>query len=394
MTISGEYTFRFQDKVVYGRAFVAAAAQEVDRLEAQQVFVMSSRSLADTSAMKDLVSALGARHAGTYTGIRPNSLREDVLEGVGLAKAANADLLIAFGGGSVVDSVKVMQICLWNDLATIADLDAFRTPTGATAKPQITDPTQCKPRILAVPTLLSGAEFTHFAGVTDQTTGRKEAYEHPLMIPQVVILDPALLAASPVSLIATTGVRAIDHCVESFCSPGSMPFFNALAIEGLRQLWTHLPQIVAGAATPDAFTGVQLGAWMAISSPAAGVAVGASHAIGRVIGSLYGVEHGHGSSLMLPAVMRWNAQDPVCAARQAELMDRAGIAGDDLSSALIELFTLLRQPTRLREVGVGPDKFDKTAEFAMEMLKHPSVVGNPRPITMPDHVIEILNIAR
>lgn len=387
--VEGSFEFRAQERVVYGRPAGAVLAEIISGEQARRVFFVTSASVARSASFQAVTQAVSARTAGSFTQVRPNSLREDVLAGAAAARACGADLIVAVGGGSVLDAAKVMQICLWNDLASIQDLDAFRAPEGKQGKEGITD-AACSPRIIALPTLLSGAEFTHFAGVTDGATGRKEAYEHPLMIPRIVILDPDLLADSPPALIATTGARALDHCIETFCSPRSMAYFDALALEGLGLLWRALPRIHGGSASRDDLMDALLGAWLAIAAPAAGVPVGASHALARVIGSLCGVSHGRGSAVMQPAVLRWNARDEAALDRQTMLMLRAGIEGESLADAVERFLRSIGQPTRLHEVEVPPARFETIADFGMEMLRHPSVTGNARPITDRGQILDIL----
>ncbi len=391
--MSGILHFRHQERVVYDRPFIEAVVEEANRLGAVRLFLTTSPSIARSKTFQNLVEALGDRHVGTFGEIRPNSLREDVLAGAVAARSCNADLIVAVGGGSVIDATKVMQLCLWNNLLSVADLDGFRAPEGQVAKPEATSEADCLPRIVAVPTLLSGAEFTHFAGVTDAATGRKEAYEHSLMIPRVVILDPDLLAASPAGQITTTGARALDHCIETFCSSSSMPYYDALALEGLRLLWRSLPLIHGGAGDREVYMDALYGAWLAIAPPAAGVPVGASHALARVIGSLCGVSHGHGSAVMQPAVLRWNARDAKAKARQQELMARAEIGGDNLADSVEAFLRGIGQPTRLPEVSVDAGRFDTIADYGIDMLRHPSVIGNARQITGRDDVLEILEEA-
>lgn len=379
-------SFTRQDGVILG----ARAAQVVPELARQagatRVVLVTSRSLADGPLIGQLRTALGARFGGLYGSVRPHSPREDVLAATTVARQAGCDLLVAVGGGSVIDATKVVQLCLWYGLATIGDLDRLHGAMPAPASPVV-------PRMLALPTTLSAAEFNALAGVTDAARGRKEAFEHPDLAPRWVVLDPDALAKTPADIVLSTGVRAIDHCVEGFCSPLANPYHDALAVAGLQGLMRHLPRVAtAEASTPD-FAALQAAAWMAISGPASGIPVGASHAIGRVLGAVCNVAHGHTSAVLLPAVLRWSARDRHAEARQSRLMERAGLDGTDLASAIRAAFDGLGQPSRLAEVGVARDQFPTIAEYAMGMLRHPSTSGNARPVRAARDVLDILDAA-
>src|SRR5262245_55018337 len=114
------------ERVVYGRPAGAALRAEAERLGARRVFVTTSKSVAQSALLADVVGELGDRYAGVYAGITAHSPRPCVIEGAALARQAGADLLVAVGGGSVIDATKVMLIALWRNATTIEDLDLYR----------------------------------------------------------------------------------------------------------------------------------------------------------------------------------------------------------------------------------------------------------------------------
>lgn len=378
-------SFTHQDGVILGAHAPGAVRDLALQAGAIRVVLLTSRSLVDSALVASVRTQLGTRFAGIYGRVRPHSPREDVLAAGALARDANCDLLVAVGGGSVIDAAKVVQLCLWHDLATSGDIDRFRASVPI-------DTVRREPRMLAVPTTLSAAEFNALAGVTD-STGRKEAFEHPQLAPRWVVLDAEALAQTPADIVLSTGVRAIDHCVEGFCSPSANAYHDALAIAGLQALLRHLPRVAAGDASIADFGALQTAAWMAISGPASGIPVGASHGIGRVLGAVSHVAHGHTSAVLLPAVLRWSAADPAARARQTQLMDRAGLSGADLGSVIRASFDALGQPSRLVEVGVRREQFDTIAQYAMDMLQHSSTSGNGRPVRSIADVVDILKSA-
>jgi maleylacetate reductase len=135
------------------------------------------------------------------------------MEAAAQAREAGADLIVTIGGGSVTDGAKAVQLCLANDIRTPEALDDYRPvkgPDGA-LRPPSNPPSD---RQITVPTTLSGGEFSAIAGVTDERRKVKELFRDPDIIPRAVILDPALTVHTPQWLWLSTGVRAVDQCVE------------------------------------------------------------------------------------------------------------------------------------------------------------------------------------
>jgi maleylacetate reductase len=379
------------EQILSGVPVGEAVASLAVELGAQRILLVTSHSMTNGPLVSAIADALGHRHAGTYGGVRPHSPRDCVLEGAAAIRQAGADLLIALGGGSVIDAVKVMQLCAWSHLRDEGDLARYRAAAAEGVAPPIDRKGAL--RSIAVPTTLSAAEFNTLAGVTDPATGRKEPYQHPLMIPRAVVLDPAVLASVPAEIILSTGIRAVDHCVETYCSSRAWAFSDALAIGALKLLWTRLPEVKSGAATRATYADLQLAAWMAIAGPASGTPVGASHAIGRILGAVANVAHGHTSAILLPAVLRWSALDASAARRQKTLAAELGSEAVPLPDVLANFFASLDQPRRLAEVAVGADQFETIAAYSVDMLRHPSVDGNNPAVTTASQVAQILAIA-
>src|SRR5260370_20609687 len=112
MIAPGLHRFPLMDRVVYGQPAEAAVREEADRLDRRRVFLVTNRSLAQTPQIAAITAALGGRHAGSFAGVVAHGPRQCVIEGAAAARAADADLLVAVGGGSVVDAANVMQLCL------------------------------------------------------------------------------------------------------------------------------------------------------------------------------------------------------------------------------------------------------------------------------------------
>src|SRR5258708_13730799 len=129
-----------------------------------------------------LVDDLGPACVGAFCGISAHSPREGVISGAAQARRLGADLLVALGGGSVIDATKVMQLCLWAAIERSEDLGRYRAGPG----PDRIDASALTPgvRMVAIPTTLSAAEFTPFAGVTDVARHSKEGFAHPHLPPR------------------------------------------------------------------------------------------------------------------------------------------------------------------------------------------------------------------
>jgi alcohol dehydrogenase class IV len=203
-----------------------------------------------------------------------------------------------------------------------------------------------------------------------------------------VILDPAITVHTPEWLFLSTGIRAVDHCVEGICSGEAHPFADAQALRGLSLLSRGLPRVKADPSDLQARLDCQMGAWLSMGPLASGVPMGASHGIGYVLGAVFDIPHGHTSCIMLPSVMRWNK--PVNADRQSLVAAAMDHPGEDAGDVLDAFIAGLGMPRSLSAVNVGPEAFDRMAEQAMGT---PWVPRNPRRIDGPAQVREILELA-
>jgi maleylacetate reductase len=381
MTRNGRVVFSRMEEVVFGRPAAQAVAEQAARLGAARVMVMASATLdRDTDQVARVRDALGHRFAAQYQGMPAHSPRRAVLDATRMAREVGADLVVSVGGGSITDAAKAVQLCLANGIDSIEAMDRLR-PGGASAQaPSV--------RQVAVPTTLSAGEFSAFAGVTDERSRVKEVFHDPRIIPAAVVLDPAMTLATPEWLFLSTGIRAVDHCVEGICSAEAHPFTDAQALHGLGLLASGLVRTKANPGDLAARQDCQLGAWLSMAPLATGVPMGASHGIGYVLGAAFDIPHGHTSCIMLPAVMRWNRG--ANAERQAMVAAAMGRPGTEAAEALHALIAGLDMPRSLGAVGIGREAFPRIAEAAMAT---PWVPRNPRPIDGPAQVREILEFA-
>jgi maleylacetate reductase len=389
MLQSGRVSFGAMEAVAFGEPAAAAIGEEAHRLDAKRVFLMVSGTLnRTTDEIAKVRQALGDRFAGIFDRMPPHTPRRAVIEAAAAARDAGADLIATIGGGSVTDGAKAVQLCLANNIRAPEALDDYRPvaePDGALAPPPCAAPSV---RQITVPTTLSAGEFSAIAGVTDERRRVKELFRHPQIIPCVVMLDPAITVHTPEWLWLSTGIRAVDHCVEGICSGEANPFADAQALHGLALLTRGLPRVKAGPGDLDARLDCQIGSWLSMGPLASGVPMGASHGIGYVLGAVFDIPHGHTSCIMLPAVMRWNK--PANVERQALVSAAMGHPGEDAADVLDAFIAGLGMPRSLGAVKIGSENFTRIAEQAMAT---PWVPRNPRRIADPAQVREILELA-
>lgn len=387
--IRGIHRYPPMERVIYGIPLAEALAEEMARLDSQAVYVMASGTLSrETDVVETIKRVLGNRMAGLCAKIASHTPRIDVVAAANEARAVKADLILTIGGGSVTDAAKMVGLCLGNDITSPDQLDALKasiTPDGQTYRPPTKPPAI---RSIDIPTTLSAGEFTAMAGCTDTERNIKESYAHPLMMPQAVILDPAVTIHTPEWLFLSTGIRAVDHAVEDICSINPTPFSDGMSLQALRLLSSGLPAVKQNPADLDARLNCQLGAWMSIMGSQNGVTKGASHGIGHVLGGTAHVPHGYTSCIMLPHVLRFN--EPVNAARQRWVAEALGRMNVSAADAVAELIASLGLPATLRDVGVRPEQLD---EIATNSMHDRWVHTNPRKIEGPPVVRQLLDAA-
>ncbi len=380
----GRVVFGAMDEVVFGLPAADAVAGQIDRLRAARAFLMVSGTLnRNTDEIEKIRKALGSRCVATFDAMPPHTPREAVIAAAEQARSSNADLIVTVGGGSITDGAKAVQLCLANEVRTVEDIDRIRAGKGVA--PDMNAPSV---RQISVPTTIAGGEFSAIAGVTNVRTKVKEMLRHDLVMPRAVVLDPAVTVHTPEWLWLSTGIRAVDHCVEGLCSREAHPYADAQALKGLSMLAQALPRVKADPRDLEARMNCQIGTWLSMGPLCAGVPMGASHGIGYVLGAAFGVPHGYTSCVMLPSVMRWNRQDN--AERQAQVAIAMGHPGEDAADVLDDFIRDLGMPRRLQDVRIDPEHFDVIAEQAMGT---PWIPRNPRKIDTPAQVREILLLA-
>jgi alcohol dehydrogenase class IV len=375
--------------VYLGRRAADALLEEAERLQASRIFLLVSSHLnSRTDEIALITSALGDRVAAVHSGIPPHAPRSAVLAAAAVARDVKADLVVTVGGGSVTDAGKIITLALKHNLREHDDLEPYHVyvaDNGDTVKPLFEGPDV---RVICCPTTLSGGEFNPLSGATDEKIGHKQGYEHPLMAPVSIVLDPALTLHTPEWLWTSTGVRSLDHALETLGSLQSDHFSDGVADSALRLLIEALPAVKADPSDLDARLRCQIGAWQSMMPIIGGVPMGASHAIGHILGGTCDVPHGYCSCVMAPAVLEFNRV--ANADRQARISACFGKPGEAASELVDQFIRNLGMPRSLGEVGVNEAQLDHIAEYTMLDFWART---NPRTIARPADVRTILDMA-
>lgn len=378
------------ERVRFGERAAQSIAAEAEMMDAKRVVIIASKSLCDkTDEITQVEKALGARHAATFSGIEPHVPRNNVMEATDTARDAKTDLIVSIGGGSVTDCAKIVPVMLKHDVRTPEDMEPYHIHVDAKGAMVLPEFTAQDIRTICVPTTLSGGEFNPLSGSTDPVTKHKQGYQERMMAPVSIVLDPALTLHTPEWLWLSTGVRALDHAIETLQSFQSNEFCDGLAESALKLLIEGLPRVKADPSDLDARLKCQMGVWQSMLPIIAGVPMGASHAVGHVLGGLCDVPHGYTSCVMSPFVLQWNAS--VNAERQAPIRAAFGKPDTPAAKSVDRFISDLGMPRSLAAVGVGEEQLTKVAEYTMDDIWGKT---NPRPIAKPEDVMELLQLAK
>ncbi len=385
----GEVSFTRMEKVIFGQGAAEAVKAEAIRLGAERVFLLVSRTLnQETGEVEKLRRALGNVYCGTHDDMPAHSPREAVVDCANAMRDAKADLLVSLGGGSTTDGGKAATICLKHGITEADSMEPFRTVVDKEGKRHFPEYDAPDVRQIVVPTTLSGGEFNARAGITNSKLRLKQSFMHPGIIPISVILDPEVTLLTPEWLFLSTGVRAVDHAIETYLSIDANAYTDGACLQALRLLGEGLPRVKDDPTDLEARLKCLMGAWMSMTGVITGSRLGASHAIGHILGGSAGVPHGHTSCIMLPYVLNWN--ESVNGERQKEVaiaMARPGVAAGQV---LDEFISGLDMPRRIRDAGVKESDLLRLAENCM---LDDWTYSNPREIRSPEQVMEILRMA-
>ena len=377
--MSNVYTYSPLDRVIWDASSLEEIQNEIKRLNVKKIFIVSSSTLSKKTSEIDMIKqTLGKKLVGLFDNCIAHSPLENVIECAKKVQKTSPDIIITIGGGTPIDTVKVVQLCYSLGITSPDDLKKI-----ANKHQKI----KSKIRQIAIPTTLSGGEYSIIGGAMDTKIQLKERYTGDDLCPQVVILDPVITLHTPDWLWLSTAIRSVDHAVEGLCSNSSNPLMPPMALNSLQLFANSLRNTYKKRDDIVSRSLSQKAVWM-IAKNLGNTPMGASHGIGYLLGSIGSVPHGYTSCVMLPAVLKWNEsynQD-----KQKWIANALGRPKLSASEAVGELISDLGLPTTLSEVGIKESQWEKIAEYG---LKHPTVQSNPKPINKKDDIIQILKLA-
>lgn len=319
--------------------------------------------------------------------IKPDPPIELVASGLQFLLDANADLVVALGGGSSIDAAK----------ATI--LMAKRSG----AKDGIS--------LIAIPTTSgTGSEVTSFAVITDREKGVKYPLVDEALLPDYAIMDPALVVSAPPRITADTGFDVITHALEAYVSTGANDYSDALAEKALELAFQYLPKAYADGQDLEAREKMHTASCLAGMAFNA-VSLGVNHGIAHQLGARFHIPHGRANAMLLPHVVRFNAnldanfgakQETTASLRYAHIARRIGLSGDDTNALVLafirHMFYMLKMtetPASLKEAGVTMEAYEAVKAAMIDAaLKDACTATNPRPLDEDDVASILAGLAK
>jgi alcohol dehydrogenase class IV len=304
-----------------------------------------------------------------FSSVKGNPIGQNVLDGVAAYRSGGHDGVIAVGGGSAMDTGKVIAMYQGQakplfDLAVHAE--------GA----QGIDGSAIAP-IIAVPTTAgTGSETGRGGLITEEATETKRIFAHPGMMPGIVIEDPRLSVGLPANLTAWTGIDALAHCFEALCAPSTHPMADGIAIEGMRLVKEFLPRAVADGGDLEA-RGYMLAA-ASMGSTAFQKGLGAIHSLSHTIGALYDTHHGLTNAVYFPYVMDYN--QAAIGEKMHRLSAYLGLKNPGYSGVLdwiLDLRAFHEIPHTVAEMDIGDGDTDRIAAMS---AADPTAPSNPVPL--------------
>lgn len=371
------FEFYLGARVLYKSGMASDLGSESERLRAQRAFIIADRGVIGAGLLDPVISGLrqSVEIVGVFDEVPANSSVTVVMQAAQQARAAAADLVIAVGGGSPIDTAKCVRIILSHG-GHLLDYQGYNV-LEAPLVPMIAIPT----------TAGTGSEVTPFAVIRDESQDLKITFASPYMVPTLAVLDPLMTASLPARLTAATGADALTHAIECYVSTDRSLFTDSLALHAIELVATSL--VTATQHGDD----LEARSTMLVASCLAGVAfsngfLGIVHAMAHATGGKYPVHHGTTNAILLPHGMEFNLN--VALPRYARIaralgVDGAGNSVEELARAGIasvrQLLAACGLPSRLRDVEVPQEALDGIAEIA---LTDGAIFNNPRPAELED----------
>jgi len=362
----------------FGQGAIQEIVNEIKNRHFKKALVTSTPDLFEfkvATKVTDLLDAAGIAYE-VYDGIKPNPTIENVTAGVEACKAAGADVIVAVGGGSPIDTSKAIATIITNpEFADVRSLEGL----APTKNP-------CLPIIAVTTTSGTAAEVTINYVITDVEKNRKFVCVDPHDIPIVAIVDPDMSASMPTGLCAATGMDALVHAVEGYITKGAWELTDMLHLKAIEIIGRSLRSAVAGDyAGREAMSLGQYIAGMGFSN----VGLGIVHSMAHPLSAVYDIPHGKACAMLLTAVLKFNA--PATGEKYREIARVMGVPHVDTMDestyrqAAIDVIQKLADdvgiPKSLSEAGVKREDISFLAESAFNDACTP---GNPRDASLEE----------
>lgn len=359
----------------FGAGAIREIVPEVRGRGAKKVLVVTDSALMKAQVATKVTQVLDEAGVAyeVYDKIKPNPTIENVQEGVAACKAAGADIIVAIGGGSAIDTSKAIAIIMTNpEFSDVRSLEGA-SPTKHKALP-----------IIAVSTTSgTAAEVTINYVITDTERHRKFVCADPHDIPVVAIVDKDMVMSMPPKLCASTGMDALVHAIEGFITKGAWELTDMMHIKAIEIIAKNLRASVKGDRT--ARGNMALGQYIA-GMGFSNVGLGIDHSMAHPLSAVYDIPHGMACAILLAPVLKFNA--PATGERYRAIAAAMGVPGTETMTqaayqqaaidAVQQLADDVGIPRRLSELGVKQEDIPFLAQSAMADACTP---GNPRDVT-------------
>jgi 4-hydroxybutyrate dehydrogenase len=348
---------------------VQLLANECDRIGIRRPLVVTDVGVRAAGVLDRVTAHLGAGRAFVVFDQTPSNPTERAMRAaVAMYAAHDCDGIVAVGGGSAIDLAKGVAVCATHE----GPLKSFAAIEGGAAR--ITAATA---PVIAVPTTAGTGSEVGRGAVLILDDGRKVGVLSPYLVPRVALCDPELTLGLPPMLTAATGMDAIAHCMETFMAPAFNPPADGIALDGLRRAWRHIERATATPGDREARLNMMSASMQGALAFQKGLGCvhSLSHAMGGLVPRLH---HGTLNAILLPAVIRFNAEAPSMQKdeRLARMAQAMGLAGaDDVAPAVHAMSQRLGLPTGLAALDVSPAIFPRVIEGALKDHCHKT---NPR----------------
>lgn len=355
--------------IKFGVGRIAELAEHCKASGIHKPLLVTDKALASLPITAEALAVLEKAGLGRalFADVDPNPHEGNLNAGVAAYKAGGHDGVIAFGGGSALDLGKLIALMARQraDLSVwdLEDVDDWFTRADAS---------KIAP-IIAVPTTAgTGSEVGRAGVLTNSATHKKKIIFHPKLMPVVTLCDPALTVGMPKFITAGTGMDALAHCLEAYCSPHYHPMSQGIALEGMRLVFENLEKVYANPG--DLVARAHMMSAAAMGAVAFQKGLGAIHSLSHPIGAVYNTHHGTTNAVVMPMVLDFNRKE--VEARIEAAAAYLGIKGgfDGFKARIMDLRRALSIPENLTAMGVERARLDELTEMALE---DPSCGGNP-----------------